>query len=218
MTRATIARVEIWYAQSVGIVINNGWINRVEGCSLQHCGIGIKAFGEVNSVDMLNNIIEHGSLAGIVVFSGMNMNIQGNCIEGTEGPGIVSSNMDSLTIANNYFETNNDGNASCHECPGVNVGQISGPLVLKPMLFSGKLPADAPGPITVFCDIVLTGALAAGTACMYVHNPLIPDADCLPACCSHALHSWHSLLCGCHSCHSDGLALTGPQSLVLRFV
>ena len=31
-------------------------------------------------------------------------------------------------------------------------------------------------------------------------------------------HIWHSLLCGCHSCHSDGLALTGPQSLVLRLV
>jgi len=25
-------------------------------------------------------------------------------------------------------------------------------------------------------------------------------------CCSHALHGWHSLLCGCHSCHSDGWA------------
>ena len=38
-------------------------------------------------------------------------------------------------------------------------------------------------------------------------------------CCSHALHSsWHSLLCGCHSYDSDGLALTGPQSLVLRLV
>ena len=37
-------------------------------------------------------------------------------------------------------------------------------------------------------------------------------------CCSHVLHSWHSLLCGCHSCDSDGLALTGPQSLVLRLV
>jgi len=37
-------------------------------------------------------------------------------------------------------------------------------------------------------------------------------------CCSHTLHSWHSLLCGCHSCDSDGLALTGPQSLVLRLV
>ena len=37
-------------------------------------------------------------------------------------------------------------------------------------------------------------------------------------CCSHALHRWHSLLCGCHSCDSDGLALTGPQSLVLRLV
>ena len=84
--------------------MNNGWINRVEGCSLQHCGIGIKAFGEVNSVDILNNIIEHFSLAGIAVFSGMNMNIQGNCIEGGAGPGVVSSNMDSLTISNNYFE------------------------------------------------------------------------------------------------------------------
>ena len=197
---------------------------------MQHCGIGIKAFGEVNSVDILNTIIEHGSLAGIVVFSGMNMNIQGNCIEGIEGPAIVSSNMDSLTISNNYFESNNAGNASCHECvgPNGNKGQVSGehdrlqasfladgrcvagPLVLKPVLFGAtdKLPADAPGEITNFCDIVLTGALAAGTACMYVvsptqknisaeteifwkrsrakrvgpqHNPLIPDADCLPA-------------------------------------
>ena len=84
---------------------------RIEGCNLQHCGIGIKAFGEVNSVDILNTIIEHGSLAGIVVFSGMNMNIQGNCIEGIEGPAIVSSNMDSLTISNNYFESNNIGTA-----------------------------------------------------------------------------------------------------------
>ena len=160
---------------------------------MQHCGIGIKAFGEVNSVDILNTIIEHGSLAGIVVFSGMNMNIQGNCIEGIEGPAIVSSNMDSLTISNNYFESNNAGNASCHECvgPNGNKGQVSGehdrlqasfladgrcvagPLVLKPVLFGAtdKLPADAPGEITNFCDIVLTGALAAGTACMYVVSP-----------------------------------------------
>ncbi|EOD31678.1 hypothetical protein EMIHUDRAFT_253487 [Emiliania huxleyi CCMP1516] len=29
---------------------------------------------------------------------------------------------------------------------------------------------------------------------------------------------WHSPLCGCHSCDSDGLALTGHQSLVLRLV
>ena len=167
--------------------------HRIEGCNLQHCGIGIKAFGEVNSVDILNTIIEHGSLAGIVVFSGMNMNIQGNCIEGIEGPAIVSSNMDSLTISNNYFESNNAGNASCHECvgPNGNKGQVSGehdrlqasfladgrcvagPLVLKPVLFGAtdKLPADAPGEITNFCDIVLTGALAAGTACMYVVSP-----------------------------------------------
>ena len=33
---------------------------------------------------------------------------------------------------------------------------------------------------------------------------------------THTLHRCHSLLCGCHSCDSDGLALTGPQSLVLR--
>ena len=219
LVRATIARVRVAYAQSVGIVLNNGWINRqaqcsfsrprkvggsglrtercghhrIEGCNLQHCGIGIKAFGEVNSVDILNTIIEHGSLAGIVVFSGMNMNIQGNCIEGIEGPAIVSSNMDSLTISNNYFESNNAGNASCHECvgPNGNKGQVSGehdrlqasfladgrcvagPLVLKPVLFGAtdKLPADAPGEITNFCDIVLTGALAAGTACMYVVSP-----------------------------------------------
>ena len=153
----------------------------------------------MNSVDILNTIIEHGSLAGIVVFSGMNMNIQGNCIEGIEGPAIVSSNMDSLTISNNYFESNNIGNASCSECvgPNGNKGQVSGghdrlqasflaglryhtagrcvagPLVLKPMLFGATdtLPADAPGEITNFCDIVLTGALAAGTACMYVVSP-----------------------------------------------
>lgn len=82
----------------------------------------------MNSVDILNTIIEHGSLAGIVVFSGMNMNIQGNCIEGIEGPAIVSSNMDSLTISNNYFESNNIGNASCSECvgPNGNKGQVSG--------------------------------------------------------------------------------------------
>ena len=79
--------------------MNNGWINRIEGCNLQHCGIAIKAFGEVNSVDILNNIIEHFSLAGIAVFSGMNMNIQGNCIEGGAGPGVVASNMDSLTVS-----------------------------------------------------------------------------------------------------------------------
>ena len=54
-------------------------------------------------------------------------------------------------------------------------------VVLRTSPRSGALPADAPGPITVFTDIVLTGALAAGTACMYVHNPLIPDAGCLGA-------------------------------------
>ena len=39
-----------------------------------------------------------------------------------------------------------------------------GPLVLNPVIFSGpSLPADAPGPITVYTAIVLTGALASGT-------------------------------------------------------
>ena len=35
---------------------------------------------------------------------------------------------------------------------------------------------------------------------------------------THSAQLTHSPLCGCHSCDSDGLALTGPQSLVLRLV
>ena len=33
LVRATIARVRVAYAQSVGIVLNNGWINRQAQCS-----------------------------------------------------------------------------------------------------------------------------------------------------------------------------------------
>jgi hypothetical protein len=59
-----------------------------------------------------------------------------NEYEGTGGPGIVSSNMDSLTIANNYFESNNCDGGGNDECTvKVNVGQVPGPLVLKPTLF-----------------------------------------------------------------------------------
>jgi hypothetical protein len=44
--------------------------------------------------------------------------------------------MDSLTIANNYFESNNCDGGGNDECTvKVNVGQVPGPLVLKPTLF-----------------------------------------------------------------------------------
>ena len=35
---------------------------------------------------------------------------------------------------------------------------------------------------------------------------------------THSAQMAQPTVCGCHSCDSDGLALTGPQSLVLRLV
>ena len=48
---------------------------------------------------------------------------------------------------------------------------------------------------------------------------LAPEAwRAAPLLLTRSAHRWHNPLCGCHSCDSDGLALTGPQSLVLRLV
>lgn len=75
---------------------------------------------------------------GISLFDGMNIDISGNCIEGSGGPAVIAGGTSGLRIADNYFETNN-------------APSFGGPMVLRPE--SGSEPN-----VTVQADIVLNGA------------------------------------------------------------
>ena len=68
----------------------------------------------------------------------MNINIAGNCIEGSGGPAVIGGGTSGLTITANYFESNNAQGEG-------------GPMVLQ----NKEL-----GNITVQADIVLNGANA----------------------------------------------------------
>ena len=61
--------------------------------------IGLHATSDVNNLDVINSFF-HGShqFAGIVISGGMQVNIQGNVIEGLGGPAIVVNDVTALTI------------------------------------------------------------------------------------------------------------------------
>ena len=93
-------------------------------------------------------------------------------------------------------------------------GTHPAPSAVSPSLSGVKSPTRS----SVAASSNLRRARRTSTALSVACSSLRLKPGVKLLCCSHALHSWHSLLCGCHSCDSDGLALTGPQSLVLRLV
>jgi parallel beta-helix repeat protein len=87
---------------------------------------------------MIQDNIMEGNGWGISLFDGMNIDISGNCIEGTGGPAVIAAGTSGLRVSANYFESNN--------APG-----FGGPMILR--------PASGSGPnITVQADILLNGA------------------------------------------------------------
>ena len=56
--------------------------------------------------EVIGSNIEHNRQGGIVADNGAQILIQGNCIEGNEGPAIVATNILDLSIKDNYYEEN----------------------------------------------------------------------------------------------------------------
>ena len=87
-----------------GAALGYGWINDIFECDFHGNGIaGLLCDNNPNSVNIVeSNFDENG--AGIIVSSGAMVRIEGNCMEGNTGPGIIANNIRSLNIRANYFE------------------------------------------------------------------------------------------------------------------
>ena len=82
-----------------------GWINRIVESTISHnewpAG-GIFVTNSANSIIIRDNAME-GNGWGISMADGMNIDVSGNCIEGTGGPAIIAGGTSGLRVAANYF-------------------------------------------------------------------------------------------------------------------
>ena len=140
ITRSKFQSIAAESALKVGIRLGYGWILSIEDSIISDnvwpAG-AIYVTNAANNIDIINNQME-GNGWGISMFDGMNINIAGNCIEGSGGPAVIGGGTSGLTITANYFESNNAQGEG-------------GPMVLQ----NKEL-----GNITVQADIVLNGANA----------------------------------------------------------
>lgn len=101
--RSRVEGLSVSGAMQVGIEFD-GWINYIVGNNVGHNSIGIAAGqgSEANAVVIRDNNLEVNMLAGIVIGNGNQILIEGNEIEGTGGPAIVSwGNINTISIVNN---------------------------------------------------------------------------------------------------------------------
>lgn len=142
ITRSKFQSIAAESALKVGIRLGYGWILAIEDSIISDnvwpAG-AIYVTNSANNIDIVNNMLE-GNGWGIALWDGMNINIAGNCIEGTGGPAVIGGGTSALKITANYFESNN-------------AKGFGGPMVLQPPPNAKEL-----GNITIQADIVLNGA------------------------------------------------------------
>ena len=137
ITRSTFARLNLVNAKVACLSLAYGWINRVTDSLFAQCmGVGLHLTNECNNADVQNNNY-YGNGLPIVIQQAAQILIQGNVIEGNQGPAIVATDVEGLTISSNYFEANNRD-------PKLNTWELS----------AGRN-------VTVNADIVLNGAMAS---------------------------------------------------------
>jgi hypothetical protein len=114
LIRSRIASVGVNHSKIAGIRAA-GWINRFEDLSLRANGIGLwlsaaPAVDQIwnNQVDVVNSNFEWNRV-GIAIDAGDSVLIQGNDLEGHDGPALVAAGVWGLTYSSNYHEANNLG-------------------------------------------------------------------------------------------------------------
>jgi hypothetical protein len=106
-TRSAFRRLGFFGARASGFFLGFGWINVVAECKFTGNGIALRLDNNINSVQILNNIIESNRNVGVYVNGGTAVEITGNCIESAGGPAIVANGVKGLAVRGNYYEANN---------------------------------------------------------------------------------------------------------------
>ena len=105
IARSKISNIDAESALKVAILMAYGWINRIVESTISHnewpAG-GIFVTNSANSIIIRDNAME-GNGWGISMADGMNIDVSGNCIEGTGGPAIIAGGTSGLRVAANYF-------------------------------------------------------------------------------------------------------------------
>lgn len=135
-TRSAFRRLGFFGALESGLFLGYGWINVVAESKFSGNRIALRLDNNINSVQVLNNIIESNSAVGIYVNGGTAVELTGNCIESAGGPAIIANGVMGLTVRGNYYEANNVAKAGSIQFVDESTGQ----------------------PLAVCTDLVLNGA------------------------------------------------------------
>jgi hypothetical protein len=106
-TRSGFHRLGLAGARLSGLYMGYGWINIVSECKFYDNGFALHLENNINSVQVVNNIIESNRGIGIYINGGTAVELTGNCIESAGGPAIVANGVMGLTVRGNYYEANN---------------------------------------------------------------------------------------------------------------
>jgi nitrous oxidase accessory protein NosD len=99
--RALVARLNLVNTKIACLSLAYGWINRITDCLFAQCmGVGLHLWNQANNADIQNNNF-YGNSLPLVVEQAAQVLIAGNVIEGNQGPGIVASHVEGLTISAN---------------------------------------------------------------------------------------------------------------------
>ena len=118
ITRSTFARLNLLNSKVACLSLAYGWINRVTNCLFSQCFVGLHLWDEANNADIVQNNF-YGNSLPMVIEQAAQINIEGNVIEGNDGPAITATAVEGLSIVANYFEANNRN-------PALNTWQLSG--------------------------------------------------------------------------------------------
>jgi hypothetical protein len=102
LTRTDFYALQVGGASRVGIFAS-GWNNRLESCHFSSNVVGVLLGNQANGVAVTRCNFEGANGVGLAIFQGEMVNIEGNCIEGNDGIGILLVGVRGLRIAGNYF-------------------------------------------------------------------------------------------------------------------
>ena len=90
-------------ARLYGFHLQEGWINRIEGCRIYGNGAaGVLFQGNANGNEITDCDCSANRGHGVVVVSGSMVSIHRNVIEGNGGAGILAAGVTTLDITANY--------------------------------------------------------------------------------------------------------------------
>jgi hypothetical protein len=100
ITRTTFARLNLVNTRVACLSIAYGWINRIEGCLFAQCYVGLHLWSQANNANIVENNF-YGNRLPIIIEQAAQISVRGNVIEGNDGPAIVASDVEGLSITSN---------------------------------------------------------------------------------------------------------------------